>query len=130
MYYYLFKILQPIVPKDTYITWDNLYEKDAEPIDGWTMFQYLQKNGYRSKYIIRKDSPFYKKLKDNNQIKDVVAIKIAVKIFLIRFFLYYYEQKLLLNHSYIIIKMEAGQIKNLREINILQMFMLTMVSHT
>ena len=75
MFYHLFKILQPIFPKDTYITWDNLYEKDAEPIDGWTMFQYLQKSGYRSKYIIRKDSPFYKRLKDNNQVKNIVAIK-------------------------------------------------------
>lgn len=75
MFYHLFKLIQPLFPKDTYITWDNLYEKDAEPIDGWTMFQYLQKNGYRSKYIIRKDSPFYKKLKDNNQLKNIVAIK-------------------------------------------------------
>lgn len=75
MFYHLFKLIQPIFPKDTYITWDNLYEKDAEPIDGWTMFQYLQKNGYRSKYVIRKDSPFYKKLKQNKQTKDVVVIK-------------------------------------------------------
>ena len=75
MFYHLFKILQPIFPKDTYITWDNLFEKDAEPIDGWTMFQYLQKSGYKSRYIIRKDSPFYKKLKENNQLKDIVTIK-------------------------------------------------------
>lgn len=75
MFYHLFKLIQPLFPKDTYITWDNLFEKDAEPIDGWTMFQYLQKNGYRSKYVIRKDSPFYKKLKQNKQTKDVVVIK-------------------------------------------------------
>lgn len=75
MLYRLYKFFQPFFPKDTYITWDNLYEKDAEPIDGWTLFLYLQKNGYRSKYIIRKDSPFYKKLRLEKRVKDVIAIK-------------------------------------------------------
>ena len=75
MFYHLFKLIQPLFPKDTYITWDNLFEKDAESIDGWTLFLYLQKNGYRSKYVIRKDSSFYKKLRNEKKLKDIVVIK-------------------------------------------------------
>lgn len=86
MFYHFFKLLQPFFPKDTYITWDNLYEKDAEPIDGWTMFQYLQKNGYRSKYVIRKDNPFYKKLCQEKKTKDIVVIKNSDKSVFYRLF--------------------------------------------
>lgn len=86
MFYHLFKLIQPLFPKDTYVTWDNLYEKDAEPIDGWTLFQYLQKNGYRSKYVIRRDSPFYKKLLKEKRMKDIVPIKGSDKSVFYRLF--------------------------------------------
>ena len=86
MMYNIFKIIQPLFPKDTYITWDDLFEKNAEPIDGWTLFLYLQKNGYRSKYVIRRDSPFYEKLKKNGYTKDIIAIKDSNKSVFFRLF--------------------------------------------
>lgn len=71
----IFLKLQPFFKKDSYILFDNLYEANAECIDTYCIFQYMQKHGIKSYYVIWKENPLYKKLKKENQLKNILVMK-------------------------------------------------------
>lgn len=73
---YLVIFLQLFTKKNTYILFDNLYEKNVECIDTYCIFQYMQKNNIKSYYIAYKENPMYKEILQNN--KNVIVIKKSV----------------------------------------------------
>lgn len=75
IFFSFIKLLQPLFPKDTYILTDNLYESSASCIDTYTLFEYLKKNGFRCYYVLWKSNPFYNKLKEQKQLKNVIITK-------------------------------------------------------
>ena len=56
------------------LCFDYLFLPYAEAIDAWTFFQYLQSQGIPSKYVIRKENALYKKLKEENNLKDILPV--------------------------------------------------------
>ena len=40
-----------------YLCFDSLEDPHAEAIDAWTLFRYLQKKRYPSRYVILRDNP-------------------------------------------------------------------------
>lgn len=56
------------------LCFDYLAYPYAEAIDAWTFFQYLQSQGIPSKYVIRKENALYKKLKEENNLKDILPV--------------------------------------------------------
>ena len=75
----IFLKLQPFFKKDSYILFDNLYEANAECIDTYCVFQYMQKHGIKSYYVIWKENPLYKKLKKENKLKNILVMKRSCK---------------------------------------------------
>lgn len=75
----LLLLLQPFFPKDTYILFDNLYEKNAECIDTWCVFQYMQKHHIRSYYVLWKENPLYQQLKERSTLQNIIILKDACK---------------------------------------------------
>lgn len=71
----LLQTLQPFFPKDTYILYDNLYEKNAECIDTFCVFEYLQSRNIPSYYVLWKKNPLYQKLKTSGKLKNILVIK-------------------------------------------------------
>ena len=60
--------------KDTYLLFDCLYDKDAENIDAYSLFLYMQDNGIKSNYVVLKESPLYEKLKKENKLDNIIGI--------------------------------------------------------
>lgn len=80
-FYVLRKLLikfQPLFKKDTFILYDNLYEPNAECIDTYCVFEYMQKHNIKSYYVVWKENPFYKKLKYQGKLKNVIVLKNSV----------------------------------------------------
>lgn len=75
----IFLKLQPHFKKDTYILFDNLYEKNAESIDTWCIFQYMQSKGIKSYYVLWKENSLYKQLKEKKNLKNVIVIKRSIQ---------------------------------------------------
>ena len=73
-YSVIFLKIQTFFKKDTYILFDNLYEKDAECIDAWCVFQYMQEHNVKSYYVLWKENPLYKELKEKNRLKNIIAL--------------------------------------------------------
>lgn len=71
-YFKLIETFQKEVEQDTYLLMDNLYEKSASCIDTYSLFLYLKQNNYKAKYVLYDQNPLYKKLKENNQLDDIV----------------------------------------------------------
>lgn len=74
---FLVVIQQFFLKKDTYILFDNLYEANAECIDTYCVFEYMQKHNIKSYYVVWAENPFYKKLQKNN-LKNVIVVKNSV----------------------------------------------------
>lgn len=72
-------VLQSFFPKNTYILFDNLYEKNAECIDTWCIFQYMQKHNIRSYYVLWKENPMYQKLKGKKALKNIIVLQESCK---------------------------------------------------
>ena len=72
-YFELIEKLQKELTQDTYLLMDNLYEESASCIDTYSLFLYLKQNGYKAKYIIYKKNPLYQKLKDANELEDIIV---------------------------------------------------------
>ena len=60
--------------KDTYLLFDCLYDKDAENIDAYSLFLYMQDNDIKSNYVVLKESPLYEKLKKENKLDNIIGI--------------------------------------------------------
>ncbi len=71
----LIQCLQPFFKKDTYILMDNLYEEHASCIDTYSLFKYLLEKKYKAYYVLWEKNPLYKKLKKNNQLKNIIVTK-------------------------------------------------------
>ena len=70
-------LLQPFFKKDTYILFDNLYEVNAECVDTYCVFRYMQEHNIKSYYVVWKNNPFYEKLKSDG-IKNIIVVKNSV----------------------------------------------------
>mgnify|MGYP003293631993 CR=1 FL=1 len=56
------------------LCWDSLYDADAEAIDMWTFFQYLQKHNIPSKYILLRKNKLYTQLSQTGNFKDIIVV--------------------------------------------------------
>ena len=75
--YFIFRLLQPLFPKNTIITWDEIIGTTAEAIDGWTMFEWLKEHGYQARYICNRKSLFY----SQNKSSEILGINPNKSIF-------------------------------------------------
>lgn len=71
----IFPFLQKFFKKNTYILIDDLFEEDAECIDTYSLFCYMQKHNIPSYYVVWKKNYFYTKLKKENKLKNVIVVK-------------------------------------------------------
>ena len=62
------------VKHDTYIVTGQLNSATNEPIDSWTFFSWLQKNGIPSRYVIWRQHEFYAEITRRGMLKDVIAL--------------------------------------------------------
>lgn len=60
---------------DTFIVAGQLQEDNVDPIDSWTLFQWMQKNGIPSKYIVKENDSFYDKTVKGRITKDIIVLK-------------------------------------------------------
>lgn len=60
--------------QDLFVVAGQIYSVDLHPIDSWTFFRWLQDHQLPSRYIIRKDSKFYQRIKANGQTQDVITV--------------------------------------------------------
>lgn len=65
---------QPFTKKDTFILFDNLYEKNAECIDTYCLFKFMQERYIRSYYVLWKKNVAYEQLKSEGS-RNVVVVK-------------------------------------------------------
>ena len=70
----IFPFLQKFFKKNTYILIDDLFEEDAECIDTYSLFCYMQKHNIPSYYVIWKKNYFYTELKKENKLKNVIVV--------------------------------------------------------
>ncbi len=61
--------------KDSYILFDCLYDKDAESIDAYSLFEYMREKGKKAYYITIKNSDIYNKLKENGNKKNIIVVE-------------------------------------------------------
>ena len=69
-------LLQRFTKKDTYILFDNLYEANAECIDTYCIFQYMQEHHIPSYYVVWDQNTAYAKIKNNPHI---ITVHTSVK---------------------------------------------------
>ena len=91
--YKVIEFLQPYFKQDAYLLFDCLYDNNAECIDTFTLFQYLQKNNIKSYYLINKNNKTFDKIKKITNLKNVIIMKPPQKFPLI---IYYY---ILITHT-------------------------------
>ena len=60
--------------KDVYIITGQLNSTTNEPIDSWTLFSWMQKQGISSRYVIWEKHSFYKKLCHQGETKDLIVL--------------------------------------------------------
>lgn len=56
------------------LCFDCLYNPQAEAIDAWTLFQYMQEKGIPSRYVILSTHPLYAKLKAQNKLDSILPV--------------------------------------------------------
>ncbi len=71
--YKLIELLQKYFKQDTYILFDCLYDDNAECIDTFTLFEYLQKNNIKSYYIVNKNNKAFDKIKKKTHLKNIIV---------------------------------------------------------
>lgn len=69
--YRLFCFLQPFKKKEYYVLFDNLHDVDAECLDAYTLFRYMQRNNIPCRYIVNKQNRLFSQI---SRDKDVIAI--------------------------------------------------------
>ena len=62
-------------PKDCYLLFDCLNGDISESIDAYSLFKYMQSKGKNVYYVLLKNTEFYKKLLDNNDLKGIIPIE-------------------------------------------------------
>ena len=72
---FIFPFLQIFFKKNTYLLIDDLFEEDAECIDTYSLFCYMQNKGIPSYYVIWNKNYFYQKLKNSDNLKHVIVLK-------------------------------------------------------
>lgn len=72
-YFHLIETFQKDLEQDTYLLMDNLYEEHASCIDTYSLFLYLKQNNYKAKYVLYEKNPLYNKLKEQNQLEDIIV---------------------------------------------------------
>ena len=60
---------------DLYIVTGQLNSVANEPIDSWTFFRWLQDNGIPSRYVIWEKHVFYRRIRGEGLLKDVIALR-------------------------------------------------------
>ena len=65
--------------KDSYILFDCLYDKDAESIDAYSLFEYMKQKGLKAYYVTVMNSDIHKKLKEKNELDNVIVIEKYLK---------------------------------------------------
>ncbi len=60
--------------KDTYILFDCLYDKDAEPIDAYSLFLHMREKNLKAYYVVLKDTNLFRKLEQENNLENIIAI--------------------------------------------------------
>ena len=70
--YKIVEFLQPYFTQDTYLMFDCLYDNNAECIDTFTLFQYLQENNIKSYYLINKNNKSFEKIKKITKLKNII----------------------------------------------------------
>lgn len=73
----ILRLIQPCFKKNTYVLFDNLYEANAECIDTYCIFKYMQLNGIKSYYVVWMNNPFYEKIKQAG-VKNIIPVKNSV----------------------------------------------------
>ena len=81
--YRVIEFLQPYFTQDTYLMFDCLYDNNAECIDTFTLFQYLQENNIKSYYLINKNNKSFNKIKKLTKLKNVIVTNSENKLPLI-----------------------------------------------
>lgn len=71
--YKIVEFLQPYFKQDAYLMFDCLYDNNAECIDTFTLFQYLQKNNIPSYYLVNKNHNSLKKIKKVGRQKNIIT---------------------------------------------------------
>lgn len=61
--------------KDLYLITGQLNSADNAPIDSWTFFKWLQKNGIPSRYVMWRRHEWYPRLKKTGELKDVIVLE-------------------------------------------------------
>ena len=86
--YKIIELLQKYFEQDTYILFDCLYDDNAECIDTFTLFEYLQKNNIKSYYIVNKNNKAFDKIKKKTHLKNIIVTNSSKNLpFLINFIL-------------------------------------------
>lgn len=70
---------QRFFPKDVFILFDNLYEKNAECIDTYCIFKYMRQRNMRAYYVIWAENPLYKQLVARNDLDNIIVLKKSSK---------------------------------------------------
>ena len=61
--------------KDTYLLFDCLHDENTECIDAYSLFCYMKSKNIKSYYVLLEQNKLYKRLKENNELEDVLVIK-------------------------------------------------------
>lgn len=67
----LFCFLQSFKKNEYYVLFDNLHDVDAECLDAYTLFRYMQRNNIPCRYIVNKQNRLFSQI---SRDKDVIAI--------------------------------------------------------
>lgn len=76
--YKLFCFMQSFQKKKYYLLFDNLHDIDAECLDAYTLFRYMQKHNIPCKYIVNKQNKLFSQI---YQDKNIIGIKGEKSIF-------------------------------------------------
>jgi CDP-glycerol glycerophosphotransferase (TagB/SpsB family) len=70
----LFNFLQHFTKKNAYVLIDDLFEENAECIDAYSLFLWMQEHNVPSYYVVWKKNYFYEKLKKENKLKNIIVV--------------------------------------------------------
>lgn len=60
--------------QDLYVIAGQIYSLSTHPIDSWTLFRWMQEKNIPSRFIIRRESSFFKSIEKQGLDKDVVTV--------------------------------------------------------
>ena len=74
VFQYTFSLEKPHKKQNIILCYDSLYDENAEAIDTFTFFKYLQKNHIPSKYVLLRGTKLHKELSQQNKLKDIILL--------------------------------------------------------